>query len=281
MHMEDTGTHRRSSPRHEHRHRCRRRLRDPARRRGRRTQPRAAARGRALGVDPRVLLRLAAGGAGDVHHRVPRRRAGPSAPFDVGAARVRARRSTRSHLHRSLTYSGTSTCSTPAPSRPTTCSVASYDVKRGLADQRSIGFCFYDLAPDEALHVRARRPADAKYWSLQLYRMRWLTPYDIGRTTSLNHTQMHVGDDGRFQVVVAHRGSRRGEFGSTPKDASRALVNFRYFWGDQPAQARSRGRAASTTCAPSSPPTTHSSPPAARTEELRARRDHLAWRFRT
>src|SRR5262249_36661939 len=66
------------------------------------------------------------------------------------------------------------------------------DVPRGL-QLSQFGFCFYDLAPDQALHISADVP-DARYWSLQLYRLRWFTPYDLGRTTSLNQAQTFVGD---------------------------------------------------------------------------------------
>ena len=69
----------------------RRRLRDPPRRRRRRTEPRAIPRRRPVGVDTRVLLRLAAAGAGHLHHRVPRRRR-PVRPVLRRRPRLRARR---------------------------------------------------------------------------------------------------------------------------------------------------------------------------------------------
>ncbi len=114
------------------------------------------------------------------------------------------------------------------------------DVPRGL-QLSQFGFCFYDLAPDEALHVHADVP-DARYWSLQLYRMRWFSPYDIARSTSLNQTQMHVGADGRFHVVVAHRDPGVANWLDT-EGRVQGLVNFRYFWGTRLPTLDGRGRA--------------------------------------
>jgi hypothetical protein len=151
------------------------------------------------------------------------------------------------------------------------------DVPRGL-QLSQFGFCFYDLAPDEALHIAADVP-DARYWSLQLYRMRWFTPYDIGRTTSLNHAQTFVGDDDRFHVVVAHRDPGVPNWLDT-EGRPTGLVNFRYFWGTKlptletevvPVDEIRR-------VLPDDTPTVDDD---ARAAEVQARRDHLAWRFRT
>ena len=87
---------------------------------------------------------------------------------------------------------------------------------RGL-QLSQFGFCFYDLAPDEALHVHSDVP-DTRYWSLQLYRMRWFSPYDISRITSLNHTQMHVGATAGC-TWWSHTTIRALRTGSTPKAA--------------------------------------------------------------
>ena len=151
------------------------------------------------------------------------------------------------------------------------------DVPRGLQISQ-FGFCFYDLAPDQALHVHADVP-DAKYWSLQLYRMRWFTPYDISRSTSLNHTQMHVGADGRFHVVVAHRDPGVANWLDT-EGRVQGLVNFRYFWGASLPKLEAEVVPVDDvrTVLPADTPLVSA---AERSEELQARRDHLAWRFRT
>ncbi len=124
--------------------------------------------------------------------------------------------------------SGTATCSTRAPSGRDNTFGDKIDVPRGL-QLSQFGFCFYDLDPGDALHVHAEVP-DARYWSLQLYTMAWFEPYDIGRVTSRNHTQMHVGDDGRFHLVVAHDDPGVPNWLDT-EGRREGLLNFRYFWG--------------------------------------------------
>ena len=91
---------------------------------------------------------------------------------------------------------------------------------KGLQLQQ-FGFNFYDLAPDEALVLDFDVP-DARYWSLQLYKMAWFTPLDIGRTTSLNHAQT-----ARRPGWARSRSSSRTTIpacptGSTPRAAARA-----------------------------------------------------------
>jgi Protein of unknown function (DUF1214) len=151
------------------------------------------------------------------------------------------------------------------------------DVPRGL-QLSQFGFCFYDLAPGEALHVHADVP-DARYWSLQLYGMTWFEPYDVGKVTSRNHRQMDLGADGRFHVVVAHDDPGVPNWLDT-EGRREGLVNFRYFWGTKlptlaadviPADDARRVL----------PDDTPAVDAAERAEEVAARRDHLAWRFRT
>ncbi|HXY94402.1 MAG TPA: DUF1214 domain-containing protein, partial [Acidimicrobiia bacterium] len=151
------------------------------------------------------------------------------------------------------------------------------DVPRGL-QLSQFGFCFYDLAPDEALHVHADVP-DARYWSLQLYGMHWFEPYDIGRVTSRNHTQVHAGDDKRFHLVLAHRDPGVPNWLDT-SDRREGLLNFRYFWGTRlpKLEAEVVPLADVRDALPAGTPAVG---PDARAAEVRARRDHLAWRFRT
>ena len=151
------------------------------------------------------------------------------------------------------------------------------DVPRGL-QLSQFGFCFYDLAPDEALHVHADVP-DARYWSLQLYRMRWFSPYDISRVTSLNHEQIRIGGDGRFHVVVAHRDPGVANWLDT-EGRSLGLVNFRYFWGTKLPKLEAEVVPVDEVrrVLPADTPLVDA---AARRNEIQARRDHLAWRFRT
>jgi hypothetical protein len=151
------------------------------------------------------------------------------------------------------------------------------DVPRGLQISQ-FGFCFYDLAPDEALYVHSDVPT-ARYWSLQLYGMAWFEPYDIGRITSLNHRQAFVGSDGQLHVVLAHRDPGVANWLDT-EGRREGLLNFRYFWGTHlptlEAQVVSLDDVRSVL-----PGDTPSIDAVTRAQAIRVRRDHLAWRFRT
>ena len=140
------------------------------------------------------------------------------------------------------------------------------------------GFCFYDLAPDEALVLRRR--SRRRYWSLQLYRMRWFSPYDIARSTSLNQTQMHVGADGRFHVVVAHRDPGVANWLDT-EGRREGLFTLRWFWplGDPPSPSTRVVKLADVRAV--LPADTPAVDAAGRRREIRRRRDHLTWRFRS
>ena len=117
------------------------------------------------------------------------------------------------------------------------------------------------------------------YWSLQLYKLVWFTPYDIGRITSLNHAQVTPGADGRIQVVVAHDDPGVPNWLDTEGRAT-GLVNLRHFWGKVLPVPTPTVLPASDVrdVLPAGTPTVD---PAARAATVRARRDHLAWRFRT
>ena len=121
---------------------------------------------------------------------------------------------------------------------------------------------------------------DARYWSLQLYKMAWFTPLDIGRTSSLNHAQTAIGpDDGRVQVVVAHDDPGVPNWLDT-EGRREGLVNLRHFWGDVlPTPVPTVVKAADVRDAlPAGTPTVT---PEERAATVQSRRDHLAWRFRT
>jgi hypothetical protein len=151
------------------------------------------------------------------------------------------------------------------------------DVPRGL-QLSQFGFCFYDLDPGDALYVHADVP-DARYWSLQLYTLAWFEPYDIARPTSLNQTQMDVGDDNRFHLVVAHDDPGVPNWLDT-EGRPEGLLNFRYFWGATLPTLETEVVALEKVrdVLPSGTPVVDADERAA---QLRARREHLAWRFRT
>ncbi len=75
----------------------------------------------------------------------------------------------------------------------------------GGADNIAYGSGFWDLTDDQALLITCDVP-DADYWSIQIHTMGWFESGDFAnRQTSLNHTQTHVDEDGRFRIVVAHQ----------------------------------------------------------------------------
>ena len=151
------------------------------------------------------------------------------------------------------------------------------DVPRGL--QRSqFAFCFYDLGPGEALVVESDLP-DARYWSLQLYGMHFFRAFDVGRITSLNHRQATVGADRRLHFVLADRDPGVPNWLDT-MNCRVALLNFRYFWGSTLPTLETRVVPFDSVRA-ALPVATRVIDPTTREQELHARRDHLAWRFRT
>ncbi len=105
---------------------------------------------------------------------------------------------------------------------------APVQVPRGLDAARYV-FCFYDLAPDEALIIETEVP-DARYWSLQLYTLGWFEGPGIGfRTTSINHVQAVPSSDGRVRAVLAHRDPGVPNWIDT-QERLQALVTLRSFW---------------------------------------------------
>ncbi|MBV8949290.1 MAG: DUF1214 domain-containing protein [Actinobacteria bacterium] len=151
------------------------------------------------------------------------------------------------------------------------------DVPRGL-QLSQFGFCFYDLGPDEALVVECDVP-DARYWSFQLYGMHFFRPFDLGRTTSLNHRQAHVAADGSVHLVAAHSDPGVVNWLDTTGRAL-GLVNYRHFWGSRMPELRTRVVPLADVRA-ALPPHTPAVSASARSREVAARRAHLAWRFRT
>jgi hypothetical protein len=95
----------------------------------------------------------------------------------------------------------------------------------------------------------------------------------------LNQTQMHVGDDGRFHLIVAHDDPGVPNWLDT-EGRREGLLNFRYFWGTRLPVLQSEviPLARVRDVLPAGTPSIDANTRAA---EVRARRDHLAWRFRT
>jgi hypothetical protein len=151
------------------------------------------------------------------------------------------------------------------------------DVPRGLQVSQ-FGFCFYDLAPGEALVVEGDVP-DARYWSLQLYGMHFFRWLDLGRPTSLNHRQATVDRDGRVRLVVAHEDPGVPNWLDTTGRAV-GLLNYRHFWGSRLASWDTRvvplARVRDVL-----PAGTQQVDAEQRAAEIATRREHVAWRFRS
>ena len=153
-------------------------------------------------------------------------------------------------------------------------------LQKGLADAR-YEFCFWDLAPDEALVIDCEQP-DARYWSTHLYTMHNFEPVDpYAHISSRNHRQVEISGDGRVRFVLSatdpgvHNwldiaGRRNG------------LCTLRWFWP----HSETRPEPVTTVVAASEvrsflPADTSTFTPAQRHTELNARQAHLRWRFRS
>ena len=63
---------------------------------------------------------------------------------------------------------------------------------------------FWELAPDQALLDRGRRPPSVDYWNFQLGNI-WAESLDYEfRRTHINSGQAALRDDGSVEIVVAH-----------------------------------------------------------------------------
>jgi len=64
---------------------------------------------------------------------------------------------------------------------------------------------YYDLGEGQALLIESE-PPDARYYSIQLYTPGWFESLDFAnRLTSYTGHQLHLDEDGRFRVVIAHQ----------------------------------------------------------------------------
>ncbi len=151
-------------------------------------------------------------------------------------------------------------------------------VSKGL-DVARYAFCFWALGPDQALLVDTEVPR-ARYWGFQLATLGWFEPVDpVHRITSRNQRQARIDADGRVRIVLAHEdpgvpnwldcgGHREG------------LLTFRWFWpeGDPSPHTRVVALRDVASLSPADTPRVDAE---TRGREIRARKEHLAWRFRT
>ena len=151
-------------------------------------------------------------------------------------------------------------------------------VAKGLGVAR-YGFLFWSLGPDEVLCIDTDVP-DARYWNLQLATMGWYEQVDpVNRITSINQHQALVSDDGRLRVVLAHEDPGVPNWLDTA-GYEVGLLTLRWFWprSDPTPATHVMKREQVADWMPAGTPWVD---PAARSREIRTRKQHLAWRFRT
>jgi len=149
---------------------------------------------------------------------------------------------------------------------------------KGLSDAR-YAFLIWDLEPDEMLLIETDVPR-ARYWNLQLANLGWFEALDwIHRITSINQKQAFVGSDGRARFVIAHEDPGVPNWLDTAQHRN-GLCTYRWFWpeSDPTPTTRVVQRGELRRLLPSDTPVVDE---AARREDVRRRKRHLGWRFRT
>nr|WP_283251089.1 DUF1214 domain-containing protein [Rhabdothermincola salaria] len=165
-----------------------------------------------------------------------------------------------------------------AAERPRNTFGPTFGLAKGL-DAARYGFCFWELGPDDALLVEIEAPV-ARYWSFQLYEMTWFELIDITeRQSSLNHAQVAVDGDGHVRLVVSHTDPGVANWLDAGGRAG-GLLSLRCFWATSAPDAHATVMPVAEVV-DHLPPGTATVDAATRAETMRARRRHLAWRFRT
>ena len=201
MHMEGSGTIAELSA-HRHRHR-RRATTSRSCSAATATSPTAyrSPTGALVGVDPRVLLRLAAARAGDLHHRMPRRRLAAEA---VHSRRVRhGLEEAATHLQRSLTYWNQYMLDARAEQTDNEFG-GGYDVPRGLRPRRSTRSASSTSRPTRRWSSTATCPTAATGASTSTTSRggrRWSTRHASPRSTTRRRASAPTA---ACRIVVAH-----------------------------------------------------------------------------
>ena len=151
-------------------------------------------------------------------------------------------------------------------------------VAGGLSDAR-YAFLFWNLDPGEALVIETDLPK-ARYWGLQLATLGWFEQVDpIHRITSINQHQAIPNSDGRIRFVLSHVDPGVPNWLDTGEHKD-GLLTYRWFWPESDPTPTSRVVPLAEV-RESLPEDTRTVDIAARRAEIRARKTHLAWRFRT
>lgn len=151
-------------------------------------------------------------------------------------------------------------------------------VAKGLSTAR-YSFCFWNLEPGEALYIESNAPV-AEYWGLQLATMGWFEQVDpVHRISSINQSQAVLSEDGRLRLVVAHDDPGVPNWLDTGGRRT-GLLTFRFFWPEEEPHPTTR-IVSCDRIRDVFPAKTPRIDPEARRAEIRERKRHLAWRFRT
>jgi hypothetical protein len=159
-------------------------------------------------------------------------------------------------------------------SGPTNAFLGSHQGAKGL-DLAQYLHLYWDLEPGQTLLIESDVPA-ARYWSFQLYPMGTFEHLDLhDRITSLNHTQIELGEDERVRVAVGGEDPGWANWLDSGGRA-RGMVIFRWFWPtDSDASAPSPDTQIVASDSLSGPVS-----PEERRATMDGRRQHLTWRFR-
>ena len=148
---------------------------------------------------------------------------------------------------------------------------------KGFSSAR-YAFCFFELAPDEALLIESDVP-DARYWNIQIASMAWFEQIDpVHRITSINQNQMQIDPDGRFRLALATGDPGIANWLDTGGH-HQGLMTFRWFWPESDPTPTTKVVKLSEVAGlmPEDSPRPDAE---AREREIRERKRHLAWRFR-
>jgi hypothetical protein len=93
------------------------------------------------------------------------------------------------------------------------------------------GAGFWKLGADTALVIELAPPV-ARYWSFQLYSLPWFESLDAANhITSLNGHSVHIDEDGRARLVVAHGDPGVPNWLDT-EGRPEGMISYRYVWSE-------------------------------------------------
>jgi hypothetical protein len=140
------------------------------------------------------------------------------------------------------------------------------------------GFGRYRLGDGDAFVVEFEPPT-ARYWSIHTYTAPWFSQIDVNnRLTSLNGKQAHVDSDGKVRVVVSHRDPGVQNW-LDAGDLPTGSVFYRWIWSEDTPIPQSQVVPIESV-RDHLPADTPDFKAEQRIAQMRARRRHLANRFR-